>query len=288
VRQAGYEGDTPWFDGITIDCRTVAVISRWGMAWGWQGEDAAENAAYASSDALRLGQNLIAYATATRAWARQAAARVQFPAEEWPSAGALSMVQVIYDGEWKTRAKGPSILLQTFNRKTDVPVKFNLRQLRLSSPDLFDSPLLYLTGHEGFHIEPDEATRLREYLLNGGSLLAEACCGRKAFGRAFEAEMARLLPEFPLLPIPSDAGLFKLPNPIQTLHVTPALAAVAGRDSVAPPLKVATLNGRYAVIYSPYGMAGGWEMSQSPYALGYSDDSAIRLGQNILLCAITQ
>ena len=28
VRAAGYHGNEPWFDGVTIDCRTVAVISR--------------------------------------------------------------------------------------------------------------------------------------------------------------------------------------------------------------------------------------------------------------------
>ena len=27
VRKAGYIGGEPWFDGVTIDCRTVAVIS---------------------------------------------------------------------------------------------------------------------------------------------------------------------------------------------------------------------------------------------------------------------
>jgi hypothetical protein len=35
-------------------------------------------------------------------------------------------------------------------------------------------------------------------------------------------------------------------------------------------------------------MAGGWEMSQSPYARGYNDVGAIKLGQNILMLAVTQ
>jgi hypothetical protein len=35
-------------------------------------------------------------------------------------------------------------------------------------------------------------------------------------------------------------------------------------------------------------MAGGWEVSQSPYAMGYDERSAIALGQNILMYAVTQ
>jgi hypothetical protein len=48
------------------------------------------------------------------------------------------------------------------------------------------------------------------------------------------------------------------------------------------------IDGHIAVIYSPVGMAGGWEMSQSPYAHGYDAAGSLLLGQNILMYAITQ
>ena len=38
----------------------------------------------------------------------------------------------------------------------------------------------------------------------------------------------------------------------------------------------------------PLGLAGGWEMSQSPYARGYNAVGAVKLGQNILMYAVTQ
>ena len=69
----------------------------------------------------------------------------------------------------------------------------------------------------------------------------------------------------------------------------PALAAQLGNKSAtAPQLMSIPVNGHYAVIYSPYGMAGGWEMSQSPYARGYDDVGSQKLGQNILMYAVTQ
>ena len=45
--------------------------------------------------------------------------------------------------------------------------------------------------------------------------------------------------------------------------------------------------GHYGVIYSPFGLAGGWEMSQSPYARGVNDSGALHLGQNILMYSLT-
>ncbi|MBT7300034.1 MAG: DUF4159 domain-containing protein, partial [Victivallales bacterium] len=46
VRQTGYRGNEPWFDAIEINCRVVALVSRWGMAVGWQGEVKDEYQAY--------------------------------------------------------------------------------------------------------------------------------------------------------------------------------------------------------------------------------------------------
>ena len=57
---------------------------------------------------------------------------------------------------------------------------------------------------------------------------------------------------------------------------------------IEPKLEVVDLNGHHGVIYSPYGLAGGWEMSQNPYGWGYDEAGALALGENILLYAVTQ
>jgi len=288
VYETDFRGDEPWFEGVTIDCRTVAVISRWGLAVGWEENENDAYQAYASEDAQKLGVNLFAYATAQRAWAKQAAGRMAFVDEEDAFAGKMFLGQVVYDGEWKTRHAGLSILLQTFNRKTDVPVKFALKELRLSDPAVFDIPLLYVTGHEHFELGPDELAGLRQYLLNGGFVLAEACCGRKGFDLAFRTQVARLLPEYPLKRVPSGSLLFRLPNSVTRAGVTPALQAQLGSAAIEPVLYGIEIEGHYGLIYSPFGMAGGWELSQNPYAYGYEEGAAMLLGQNILMYAITQ
>ncbi len=114
----------------------------------------------------------------------------------------MCVAQVVYDGEWKTRHAGLSVLLQTFNLKTDIPVKFGLRELRLVRPEVFDAPLLYLTGHEHFTLQRRGAGQLRQYLLNGGFLFAEACCGRKGFDLPSARRSARCCRTTPLEPIP--------------------------------------------------------------------------------------
>src|SRR5262245_49023143 len=59
-------------------------------------------------------------------------------------------------------------------------------------------PCLYISGHEGFEFTRDERASLAQYLLDGGTLLADACCGRTEFARAFKAELDRMFPKRPL------------------------------------------------------------------------------------------
>lgn len=290
VRDYGYAGDEPWLEGVTIDCRTVAVISRWGMEVGWDPTEGEALLSYSVESAQKLGMNLVAYATAERAWAKQAAHAMQFvDADHSGNQSRMCIGQVIYNGEWKTRHAGLSVLLQQFNQKTDIPVKYDRKEVKLSDPRVFDVPFLYLTGHEDFTLDPADIANLRDYLNKGGLLFAEACCGRRAFDLAFRQVLAKALPGQPLKPIPASHTLFALPNRIGKIGVTPALAAQLGnRSTTAPQLFGVDIDNHLAVIYSPYGLAGGWELAQNPYALGYEDSASIALGENILMYAITQ
>lgn len=289
VYQTGFKGNEPWIDGVTINCRTVAIVSRFGLAVGWDGgEVLPDYAAYMPESALRMGVNIISYATAMRAWAKNAARSMTFVDNSPRSTDRLSIAQVVYEGEWKTRHAGLSVLLQTFHNKTDIPVRFDAKEIPLTDPAIFSAPLLYLTGHEYFELGAEELENLRKYLLHGGFLMAEACCGRKGFDLAFRRILRRVLPDYPLRDIPPDNILFELPNDVRTVGITPVLEADLNRAAIPPRLQGVAIDGVYHVIYSPFSMAGGWEMAQSPYARGYHPADALNLGQNILMYALTQ
>jgi hypothetical protein len=181
------------------------------------------------------------------------------------------------------------VLLQQFNRKTEIPVKFERREMRLTDPGLHDAPLLYMTGHEDFALKPEEIAALRAYLSSGGLLVAEACCGRKGFDLAFREVLGKVLPGDGLKQILPGHPLLTMPNAIGQVTATPALARQSGGKSVVDPALLAVEHeGHLAVIYSPLGLAGGWELSPSPYALGYEDASALAIGENVLMYAITK
>jgi len=288
VRAAGYMSDEPDFMGIEVNCRVVAVVSRWGMDIGWDATNDDSLLGYDIASAQQLGVNLLSYATSERAWAKNAARSMQFVDEQKSTGGKIYLTQVIYTGEWKTRSQGLSVLLRQFNHRTGVPVKFERRELRLTDPKLADSPVLYMHGHEDFVLSDLEVAALHEYLKNGGLLMAEACCGRQDFTNAFVREMRKVFPGQSMEPISPESPIFSIPNKIAQVGVTPGLEAKLGQPSMPPKLMGIQQDGHYSVVFSPYGLIAGWEMSPDPYSLSLDTSGALALGENLLMYAVTQ
>ena len=47
------------------------------------------------------------------------------------------------------------------------------------------------------------------------------------------------------------------------------------------------LDGRLAVAYSRFDLGDGWEQFAHPYAYGYGEKDALRIGTNLLVYAVT-
>ena len=54
-----------------------------------------------------------------------------------------------------------------------------------------------------------------------------------------------------------------------------------------PELWGITVNGRLAVVYSPYSLGCGWDGHECNECRGVEDEDARRLGANIILYALT-
>jgi hypothetical protein len=91
-----------------------------------------------------------------------------------------------------------------------------------------------------------------------------------------------------LEPVPPESPLYSIPNKIAQVGVTPALEAKLGQPAMAPKLLGILQQGHYSVVFSPYGLIAGWEMSPDPYSLSLDTSGALTLGENLLMYAVTQ
>jgi hypothetical protein len=294
ARKAGAENGEPSCIGVDIGCRTAVFLFRWDVSCGW---DLLEDSpthhclGYTTETARLLGTNLMGYITAENSAVMPLSKSMRFVDASEKKAGMFVIAQAKYHGLWRTRDAGLSLLLDTFHEKTGTPVRFATEAVALDSKQLFDTPFLYMTGHQAFTLTPEEQQHLQQYLLRGGILLAESCCGRPAFDRAFRREIKRALKGLELKPLPAGHPIYQFPNAIKGVLPRPSLARdlkISAQSQIPPRLEGISVNGNLAVIYSPYGLSCGWELAHCPYCLGINPTDAMALGVNILSYALMQ
>jgi hypothetical protein len=277
----------PFIQGVDIDNRTAIFISKWDLSLGWESNQH-ESWGYADADARKLGANIVSYVTAMHDAGRSAGKSVELVNDDSKTAGKFRVGLLVHDGPWKTRTTAFPMLLNQFHAATGTPVSFELRDVSLDNASIFEMPFLFIAGTTDFTLTGNERANLRQFLMNGGVLFAEASEGRQSFDLAFREEMAKVLPGRPLAQLPGDHAIFRQPKMVGAVRARPALAARSGNQiQVAPEIYGIEVNGSLGVIYSPHDLSAGWERVVAPYAQGYEPEDATNLGINVLYYALT-
>lgn len=141
-------------------------------------------------------------------------------------------------------------------------------------------PCIYLTGHVDFDFGEEALTKLRRYVLDGGFIFAEACCGDEEWAKAFERMVQKLFPDRPFRPIPPDHPIYNAHYSIDEVEYT---SQVTERVSKLPVLFGLNIGCRMAIIFSPYDLKRGWAGGKiHPWTRGIADEHARKLGTNIV------
>ncbi|MEO8306457.1 MAG: DUF4159 domain-containing protein [Pseudomonadota bacterium] len=161
--------------------------------------------------------------------------------------------------------------------------------LRLTDPQLFDYPWLYATQVGYWDLGDEEIAQLREYLLRGGFLMADDFWG-EGERQVFEATMARLFPDRPIVEIPVGDPVLHVVFSIDEFTQIPGLRHLGRLDQLPEPHWRGIYDdaGRLLVAMNHNQDVGdSWEEADTPQypepmtALGY------RFGINYIVYAMT-
>jgi hypothetical protein len=72
-----------------------------------------------------------------------------------------------------------------------IPVR-NEKRVALGDAAIFETPFLFMNGHNDFVLPQAELDNLRTYLDRGGFLFASGCCTNPGFPIAWRREMSRV------------------------------------------------------------------------------------------------
>jgi hypothetical protein len=141
----------------------------------------------------------------------------------------------------------------------------------------FAPPFLYLTGAGSIPVSSNDVKILREYLIDGGMLFADA--GSPQFHDSFRALMAAVFPDRQLVTIADDDPIFQAP------FVFPNGAPPLWHHGGNRALGVKHQN-RWAVFYHPGDINDAWKTGSSGMSRDLANAS-YRLGVNIIYYSFT-
>ena len=154
-------------------------------------------------------------------------------------------------------------------------------------------PLLYITGYQPFTLTDGQRHALREYVLDGGTLLGDATLGSPEFVESFKAEVARMFPKRKLDTLQLDHPALRGYYPFQNVNYFKIKDGVHSKFESPPQMLGLNIAARTAVLLSPYDMTCGWDEFYAPPAprrgeakprptLAMMPADAIRMGINLV------
>ena len=186
--------------------------------------------------------------------------------------------------DWATNPSDTRNLLRWMSQNLNVHFSsINMPETEVPA-DPKSVPVLYRTGHDAFAFSPAVRERLRAYLLGGGTLVLESCCGRSAFAESALREMQQLVPERPPYRLTLDHPLYHSYFDIKEIGFRPhAIAAGAKNDE--PAAIGIDIGCRTAVFFFRWDVSCGWDNladSDRHHCLGYDIKTARQLGTNLM------
>lgn len=199
------------------------------------------------------------------------------------SNAGISIARLKYGGggDWYANKTSLTNLIRFCNEQLQMNLNPEESVAEPGSVDIFQFPLVHMTGHGNVLFNQDEARNLRKYLLGGGFLHIDDNYGMDKFIRR---EMKKVFPELDFVELP-----FSHPVYHQKFSFSKGLPKVHQHDGKPPQGFGLIHQGKLICFYSyECDLGNGWE-DQSVYNDPETvRQQALRMGANILSFAMSR
>jgi hypothetical protein len=122
-------------------------------------------------------------------------------------------------GDWYANPTALPNLVAFANSESGTTINPRIATVEVGSPDIYNFPFLYMTGHGNVVFSAQEAQNLRNYLMAGGFLHVDDNYGLDPY---FRREIAKVFPDAELVELPFSHPIyhqkFKFPQGPPKIH----------------------------------------------------------------------
>jgi len=178
-------------------------------------------------------------------------------------------------GDWYANPTSLPNLIAFCNNNINTKISQKPETVDVGSTDIFQYPLIHMTGHGNVFFNEDEAENLRNYLISGGFLHIDDNYGMEPY---LTKELKKVFPEQDLVELPASHPIFncfyKFPNGLPKIHE---------HDGKRPQAFGIFYKDRLVLLFTfECDLGDGWEdelVHNDPFEIR---EKALKMGANIV------
>ncbi len=178
-------------------------------------------------------------------------------------------------GNWYVSPTSLPNLIAFCNQNLGTKINPEEAVVEPGSPDIFNYPLVHITGNGNIVFSQQEADNLRKYLIGGGFLNINDSYGMDKFVRI---QMKKVFPELDFVELPFSHPIYH-----QKYNFDKGVPKIHEHDGKPPQGFGIIYQGRLVCFYDYEADIGdGWEDPQVHHDPDESRQKALRMGANII------
>lgn len=279
----GIKKSAPELLGLNLGCRAASIVTSKDLDCEWDGVTKENFLRISREDARKLALNISAYMLGEISYGRKWAVKTNF--QKKIDRDAISIPRIVYKGEWDAQSGLQELLRQAYTEST-FSSDFKEVNLKADSEQIFNYPIVYMSGLSGFKFSESEIQNLRRYFSQGGIMISDATAGRQEFDISFRKLMNQVFPEKSLIVLPESHPVFSCFKEIKSVSYS-QMSQAKGLVQSKPVLEAILNENGVSVLYSRYDIGTKWSRNPPAYESGLDESSSMALGLNMLVYCTT-
>jgi hypothetical protein len=194
------------------------------------------------------------------------------------SESVVQVANLIYAGT-KTSECFADHFLRRAEQDSSISTSRRLHSVKLASEEIYNFPVLIMTGEGKFDLLTEERDNLRRFVERGGFLLASAGCSSTEWNQSFRREMAKIF---------TDRKLEKLGQDHLVFHTVYDVNELQAKHGKPQPLEGIHFGTRLGVLYSQDGLNDTANTQGCCCCGGNEITNAEQINVNILIYSLLQ
>lgn len=212
-----------------------------------------------------------------------AAISLSFAVEQKPQGAGIKLALLKYGGggDWYAVVDALQNLVAFCNSNLGTNFDPEYATVDAGSPDIFNHPFLFMTGHGNVVFSDAEAENLRTYLIGGGFLFIDDDYGMDPYARV---AIKKIFPDRQLVELPFEHPIYR-----QKYDFRSGLPKIHEHDGKAPGGYGIFWEDRLVLFYgTESNISDGWESREVHRTPEDLRQQSLRMGANIIQFAFRQ